>query len=215
MASSPQKDSLKPWWKGNQINSSLEDPGTKKVSCYLWKYSALEKKPKDFYVEAFESYKPIRMSGRSMLESKFDECPLAKQNCTSSIRLDEDHHVTKLCSDYKALFEGRKRTDLTIFVKGERDIKCHSLVIFVRCRKIMDEIIEQKSEGAGEQIIIWDSIDYDVATDFLRYIYTAEVPKHIQSKAALQQHKKSMMSSFYKQFKREYILYTGAYMCRK
>jgi hypothetical protein len=138
-------------------------------------------------------YKPtVQMKNPHRNETQHEKLVSSHKNDTghrNNSHAIENKHIYKMCDDFEKLFDSGNRTDLTVFAKGERQIKCHILVLFTRCKTILEDLIEQKSEnGCDETIICWNSFDHTVAYNFLKYLYTGKLPKDINSKNAWDQH---------------------------
>lgn len=66
-------------------------------------------------------------------------------------------------------------SDITVFTKDERKIPVHSLVFFVQCPKILDDVItEDLNMCKSKQIIVWIDYSYEACLRFLELIYSGE-----------------------------------------
>nr|XP_045626100.1 uncharacterized protein LOC123775188 isoform X1 [Procambarus clarkii]XP_045626101.1 uncharacterized protein LOC123775188 isoform X1 [Procambarus clarkii]XP_045626102.1 uncharacterized protein LOC123775188 isoform X1 [Procambarus clarkii] len=72
----------------------------------------------------------------------------------------------KFIYDWSNFFSNEKKSDVTVTVLDGSVILAHSLVFFVRCSLLYNEVID------GGMDILWDEATYEGATRFLVYIYT-------------------------------------------
>ena len=152
--SSPQRIRLRQWWTQDKLG--VPEASSNASATNLWERSKLLNSDLNFYVEAFEMYKPtvqIKEPRQNLTQYEKLESTLTN-TCHFDSKSFENTHITKMCEDFEKLFDSGKRTDLTIFVKSERQIKCHTLVLFARCKSILEEVIEQKLEKGNDEAIL-------------------------------------------------------------
>ena len=202
--SSPQRIKLREMWR--QEESQLDSGSNPGLSPNLWNHSKIKHDTSKYYVSAFTKYKPNSKAKKSNIHE-------VKDTQMKTIELDKDNageneHVRKMCKDFDMLLNSGSKADLTIYAKDERPIKCHILVLFARCKKILEDVVQQKNEqGYEEAVICWNSFEYSVVYKFLTYIYTGKPPKDIKHKKNWDQHKE--LSKSYGML--EYLKYIEAY----
>lgn len=83
----------------------------------------------------------------------------------------------KFFADWKILVNKNIMSDITIYTKNEQNIYAHKLVLYVRCRSILqDTIKEVENDNKCTEIIMWMEYNYKAAIAFLEYIYGAVAP---------------------------------------
>jgi hypothetical protein len=137
--------------------------------CRLWNGAALTAGGGNFpfFIENFCQYLTRAKKVTKKSESEKRENEFVEQVSTDS-----------LISDWEKVFESGEKCDLTIFTRGEEKIRVHSLVLWVRNRKILSEVIE---ENEKTKILSWDDISKKVAKQFLLYLYTNKLPERIDN----------------------------------
>ena len=209
MASSPQ-GKLAQWWTRTDCKANDNVDAQKHLS--VWECARFNS-DRQYYVESFKIYKPQTKTIKKQVDhvkcKEFTEYRENKSLNDNDSIYAENSHVIKLCEDFKMLFDNGKRTDLTIFVKDERQIKCHTLILLARCNAILDDIIEQKSSNTsqGNKMICWDSFEYEVADSFLKYLYNGQLPSKIRRRNMWEQHKTISM----KYGMLDYLRYLNSY----
>ena len=84
-----------------------------------------------------------------------------------------------------SLLRSGEKSDVVVFCKGEREIRCHSLVLLARCRAVLRDVIAAKNpEGEDESMIAWNDSRPEAVGAFLEYLYSGRVGA-IASKPAL------------------------------
>ena len=77
-----------------------------------------------------------------------------------------------------------EKADLILYTKGEEQIKIHSLVLFVRCKDIFNEIIE---ENDSKKILSWPNISKNVAKSFFKFLYSGKLELELESPQEFQE----------------------------
>lgn len=66
-------------------------------------------------------------------------------------------------------------SDITIFAKDEREISAHTLVLYVQCPDILDDIITEDSDTCkSKKMIMWLEYSYEACLAFLKFIYSGQ-----------------------------------------
>lgn len=66
-------------------------------------------------------------------------------------------------------------SDITIYSKEEREIPVHSLVLFVQCPNILDDVIvEELNTSERKKMIMWLDYSYEACFSFLELIYSGQ-----------------------------------------
>lgn len=60
---------------------------------------------------------------------------------------------------------------MLIYARGEKVIKAHFLVIFARCRNLLDELIEENKQ----KIVYCPEVSKSVMEAFLKFVYSGQV----------------------------------------
>ena len=69
--------------------------------------------------------------------------------------------------DWLKLFESGSKSDLIIYARDEKAVKAHSLVLFARCQKLLENVIVENGE---RQVISMPEVSKNVLTAFLKYL---------------------------------------------
>ena len=95
-----------------------------------------------------------------------------------------------MCQDFEAILENGSRSDITIYSKNEEPLKCHSLILYTRCKKVLEDVVSQKTiSGDVEAMLCWNSYDYCVVKSIIRYLYCGKLPCDIRDGKEWKQHK--------------------------
>jgi hypothetical protein len=66
-------------------------------------------------------------------------------------------------------------SDITVFVKDEHKIPAHSLVLYVQCPDILDDvIIEESDTSKSKKMLMWLEYSYEATLAFLKLIYSGQ-----------------------------------------
>ena len=85
---------------------------------------------------------------------------------------DNADSILEIGATLVKLLDSGERSDLVIYAKDEEQIRCHSLILFARCSRILDEAVaESDSDRRINPIIPWHTIPMPAAKVFLRYVY--------------------------------------------
>jgi hypothetical protein len=94
---------------------------------------------------------------------------------------------------WSALFESGEKSDVIIYCKGEREVRCHSLVLLVRCKKILGEmIVSENAKGESETVLTWSDVRMEAVVAFVGYLYCGKVGE-VTSKAGIKDLKRLAM----------------------
>ena len=134
--------------------------------CDLWNTGALSAKNVNFYVDEFLKYSNDSIANPNKFPEKSNTVIQDKNlNFSKSKKQDTLENVIE---DWEKLFESGDQSDLTIYCREEEKLKAHSLVLFVRCKEMLNEIIV---ENDSQKILTWPNISKHVAKSFLRFLY--------------------------------------------
>ena len=86
--------------------------------------------------------------------------------------------VENVGDDWETLLESGDRADVTIYARNEFELKAHSLVLFVRCKEALSEMIE---ENQSKRILSWANVSKHVAKSFLKYLYSGKLELELES----------------------------------
>ena len=76
--------------------------------------------------------------------------------------------IENVIEDWEKLLESGDQSDLTIYCREEEKLNAHWLVLFVRCKEMLNEIIV---ENDSKKILTWPNVSKHVAKSFLRFLY--------------------------------------------
>lgn len=82
---------------------------------------------------------------------------------------------SKLSRDWKLLVNKRVMSDIMIYVKDEKSIYAHKLVLYTRFRSVLSEIIKETNGDKCTEMLMWMEYAYNAVIIFLEYIYTGEL----------------------------------------
>ena len=193
---SPQRVRIRQWWQKLSQKGGKENIASLKVG--LWEQSKQTHDDPSYCVDSFQAYQSLGCNSKlpsineppkPTEEEQLVITSVDTLSCQNKNTSHENMFTKQLCSDFENLFDSGKRTDLTIFAKNERPIKCHTLVLFARCKCVLDDLIKQMTENGDESILCWNSYDYSVVSGIVRYLYSGKPPDNIKSKKIWDQHK--------------------------
>lgn len=103
--------------------------------------------------------------------------PEAKQSFVASLTdesICKDSLAETLISDWKSVLNKKVMSDLTIYVEKDLEIPAHKLVLYVRCRAILKDVVSEVSVETNKKIsdmLLWVDVSYRAALAFLHFIY--------------------------------------------
>lgn len=93
-------------------------------------------------------------------------------NCSYSI---QNKTMSEYSSKWKSMLGNQFMSDITIYSKDEHEIPVHSLVLFVQCRDILDDVItEELNTSKTKKMIMWLEYSYEACFSFLELIYSGQ-----------------------------------------
>jgi hypothetical protein len=87
---------------------------------------------------------------------------------------DRNSFTEMLINDWKSLLNKKTMSDLTIYVEKDKEIPGHKLVLYVRCRAILKDVVSEVSVEATKKasdMLLWVDVSYTAALAFLRFLY--------------------------------------------
>lgn len=92
-----------------------------------------------------------------------------------SANIVENQFMSEYSSKWKSMLGNQFMSDVTVFTKEEHEIPVHSLVFFVHCPNILDDIItEELNMCKSKQTIMWLEYSYEACFGFLELIYSGQ-----------------------------------------
>lgn len=79
-------------------------------------------------------------------------------------------------SKWESMIGNQYMSDVTIFSKDEHEIPAHTLVFYVQCPDILNDIIEESNSFKSKKIIMWLEYSYEACLAFLKFIYSGQEP---------------------------------------
>ena len=137
------------------------------LECDLWNTGALIAKDVNFYVDEFLKYSNDSITNQNKFPEKSNTVIQDNKNLNFSKSKKQDT-LENVIEDWEKLFESGDQSDLTIYCREEEKLKAHSLVLFVRCKEMLNEIIV---ENDSQKILTWPNVSKHVAKSFLRFLY--------------------------------------------
>lgn len=93
----------------------------------------------------------------------------------SYVNMVGNKNVSEYSIKWKSMLGNQFMSDVTIITKDKRKIPVHSLVFYVCCPIILDDIIEELNMRKSKQVIMWLEYSYESCFKFLEFIYSGEV----------------------------------------
>ena len=139
----------------------------------LWKAArTLANQNVNYKVDVFMKYETVNFpKNKTKIQLKGPQI----NNKKDELSKDE---VENVGHDWETLLESGDRADITIYARNEFELKAHSLVLFVRCKEALNEIIE---ENQSKRILSWANVSKNVAKSFLKYIYSGKLEIELES----------------------------------
>ena len=134
------------------------------VKRILWHKSALNSdQALDYYLEVFMPYFHVKTEGR--VHKKVIEEDLAESENYN------DQSLLKLSKAWNRLFSSGEHSDITVFAREEEKLTAHSLVLQVRCPKLLLLAIFENDN----RIISIPEVSAYVLKSFLKLLYTGKL----------------------------------------
>jgi len=103
--------------------------------------------------------------------------PQGRQSFVASLT-DESAYKDSLArthiSDWKSILNKNVMSDLTIYVEKDLQIPAHKLVLYVRCRAILKDVVSEisvKTNKKTSDMLLWVDVSYRAALAFLHFVY--------------------------------------------
>lgn len=78
-------------------------------------------------------------------------------------------------SKWKSMIGNQFMSDLTIYAKDEHEIPAHTLVFYVQCPDILDDVITEESDKCkSKKMLMWLEYSYEACLAFLELIYSGQ-----------------------------------------
>jgi hypothetical protein len=76
--------------------------------------------------------------------------------------------------DWKSFLNKKAMSDLTIYVEKDLEVPAHKLVLYVRCKAILKDVVSEVSLKTKKKIsdmVLWVDVSYKAALAFLQFLY--------------------------------------------
>jgi hypothetical protein len=76
--------------------------------------------------------------------------------------------------DWKSFLNKKAMSDLIIYVEEDVEIPAHKLVLYVRCKAVLKDVVSEVSSNSGKKIsdmLLWVDVSYKAALAFLQFLY--------------------------------------------
>ena len=114
--------------------------------------------------------------------------PKARQSFVASLTDEsayKDSFAGTLVSDWKSVLNKNVMSDLTIYVENDVEIPAHKLVLYVRCRAILKDVVSEMSVKTNKKtsdMLLWVDVSYRAALAFLHFVYCGVTSKILHLK---------------------------------
>ena len=114
--------------------------------------------------------------------------PKARQSFVASLTDEsayKDSFAGTLVSDWKSVLNKNVMSDLTIYVENDLEIPAHKLVLYVRCRAILKDVVSEMSVKTNKKtsdMLLWVDVSYRAALAFLHFVYCGVTSKILHLK---------------------------------
>jgi len=115
-------------------------------------------------------------------ESKARESSVASLTDESAYK---DSFAGTLVSDWKSVLNKNVMSDLTVYVENDLEIPAHKLVLYVRCRAILKDVVSEMSVKTNKKtsdMLLWVDVSYRAALAFLHFVYCGVTSKILHLK---------------------------------
>ncbi|XP_046740080.1 uncharacterized protein LOC124407705 [Diprion similis] len=105
------------------------------------------------------------------------ESLMADDNPVSTLksRVDEEF-IGHLSNDWRFLLISSNMSDILVIIKGDTELPAHRLVLFVRCREVLDDVVPNNHVLDR---IYWPETEVSAASAFLEYIYCSVIMEYV------------------------------------
>ena len=109
--------------------------------------------------------------------------PQGRQNFVASLTDEsayKDSLAGTLMGDWKSVLNKNVMSDLTIYVEKDLEIPAHKLVLYVRCRAILKDVVSEMSVKTNKKtsdMLLWVDVSYRAALAFLHFVYCGVASK--------------------------------------
>ena len=131
-------------------------------SSHWWSLAALGKSI-DSALFSLDLIKPYLMM-RDQSEFERNDNYIGFQSNQQPKLLENDD---KFAKDWLKLFESGAKSDLVIYARDEEAVNAHSLVLFARCQRLLENVIVENGE---RQVLSIPEVSKNVLTAFLKYL---------------------------------------------
>ena len=109
--------------------------------------------------------------------------PQGRQSFVASLTDEsayKDSLAGTLISDWKSILNKNVMSDLTIYVEKDLEIPAHKLVLYVRCKAILKDVVSEMSVKTNKKtsdMLLWVDVSYRAALAFLHFVYCGVTSK--------------------------------------
>ncbi|XP_046418369.1 uncharacterized protein LOC124178782 isoform X1 [Neodiprion fabricii] len=144
--------------------------------------SGQEEPPKEEPLDQSAKYLPgtidenITALSESSISSEAESLTADDNPVTTLKSRIDGEFIGHLSNDWRFLLINSYMSDVSVIVKGDTKLPAHRLVLFVRCREVLDDAIPNDHIMAR---IYWPEIEVSVASAFLEYIYCSVIVEYV------------------------------------
>ncbi|TRY63694.1 hypothetical protein TCAL_00397 [Tigriopus californicus] len=98
-----------------------------------------------------------------------------------------NEHFQALSNDLASLLKCNSQSDVTIICQNDAEVKCHSLILFLRCPLLREYVVTEEANGRSQRVLAWPDVSEEATKLFLSYLYSANLPRDIDRQTVLNQ----------------------------
>jgi hypothetical protein len=110
--------------------------------------------------------------------------PKARRNfmCTVIDRSTNNSLARTFVEDWKSFLNEKAMSDLIIYVEKDMEIPAHKLVLYVRCKAVLKDVVSEVSTKSNKKMdmLLWVDVSYNAALAFLQFVYCGLTNKILQ-----------------------------------
>jgi hypothetical protein len=88
--------------------------------------------------------------------------------------IDNNSLARTLINDWKSFLNKKAMSDITIYVEKDMEIPAHKLVLYVRCKAVLKDVVSEVSSKTNKKtsdMLLWVDVSYRAALAFLQFLY--------------------------------------------
>jgi hypothetical protein len=128
----------------------------------------------------------LKTNHKKETEAAEERRPKARQSFVDQLRdknTNKNSFTEVFINDWKSLLNKKAMSDLTIYVEEDKEIPGHKLVLYIRCRLVLKDVVSEVSAEAtkgASDMLLWVDVSYTAALAFLQFLYCGLTNKILQ-----------------------------------